>query len=92
MKARSTSLLQFHYKHVNSHVNQTMLVEKLLKSEIISYDDISGIYNEITDEYTEVFQWLVFNNFTEGDYVKLAKHNIPMIQSEYEWWVGITSF
>lgn len=92
MKAHSTYPLHFHYKHVNSHVNQTMLVEKLLKSEIISYDDISWIYNEITDEYTEVFQWLVFNNFTEGDYVKLAKHNIPIIQSDYEWWVGITSF
>lgn len=92
MKANSTSLLQLHYKHVNSHVNQTMLVEKLLKSEIISYDDISWFYNEAMDEYTEVYQWIVFNNFSEYDYEKLIANNIPVIQSEYGNWIGITSF
>lgn len=50
------------------------------------------IYSEITDEYTEVFQWLVFNNFSELDYAKLVENNIPVIQSEYGVWVGITSF
>lgn len=69
-----------------------MLVEKLLASEIISYDDISWIYNETTGEYTEVFQWLAFNNFSEWDYESLIENNIPVIQSELGNWVGITSF
>jgi hypothetical protein len=69
-----------------------MLVDSLLKNEIISYDDILGMYNEETEEYTEVFQWLVFNNFYWDDYEKLIKAGIPVIQSDYETWVGITSF
>lgn len=92
MKALSHSLLRQYYKFVRSHINQTILVEKLLEKEIISHDDISWIYNETTEEYTEVFQWLVFNNFSELDYAKLVENNIPVIQSEYGNWVGITSF
>lgn len=92
MKALSHSSLRQYYKFVSSHINQTILVEKLLETEIISYDDMLWIYSEITDEYTEVFQWLVFNNFSELDYAKLVENNIPVIQSEYGVWVGITSF
>lgn len=40
MKALSSTLLHRYYKFVSSHINQTILVEKLLENEIISYDDI----------------------------------------------------
>lgn len=92
MKALESQNLVHYYKYVSVHINQTMLVDSLLKNEIISYDDILGMYNEETEEYTEVFQWLVFNNFYWDDYEKLIKAGIPVIQSDYETWVGITSF
>ncbi|NRH21329.1 hypothetical protein HOO68_04765 [Candidatus Gracilibacteria bacterium] len=92
MKALSPKYLSHYYKYVSSHINQTMLVDELLKKYIIPYDDIQGIYNEETEEYTEVYQWLIFNNFDSQDYSKLIANNIPVIQSEYETWVGITSF
>jgi hypothetical protein len=40
-----------------------MLVECLMKQGIISYDDITDLYDSETDEYREVFQWVVFPNF-----------------------------
>ncbi|GAB0174562.1 MAG: hypothetical protein HHAS10_04410 [Candidatus Altimarinota bacterium] len=92
MKASSPQYLSNYYKYVRSHINQTMLVEELLKKSIISYDDIEGIYDEETEEYREVYQWLIFNNFDSRDYEKLIANNIPVIQSDYETWVGITSF
>ncbi len=92
MKASSSVYLSNYYTYVRSHINQTMLVDELLKKSIISYDEIQWIYNEETDEYTEVYQWLVFNNFDSQDYEKLIAHNIPVIESDYETWVGITSF
>ena len=92
MKASSSQYLSNYYKYVSSHINQTMLVEELLKKSIISYDDIEWIYNEETEEYKEVYQWLIFNNFDSRDYEKLIANNIPVIQSDYETWVGITSF
>ena len=92
MKASSSQYLSNYYKYVSSHINQTMLVDELLKKSIISYDEIQWIYNEETDEYREVYQWLIFNNFYGSDYEKLIAHNIPVIESDYETWVGITSF
>ncbi len=92
MKALESQYLVHYYKYISVHINQTMLVDSLLKNNIISYDEIYGIYNEETEEYTEVFQWLVFNNFSNTDYEKLIQSGIPVIQSEYETWVGITSF
>ncbi len=92
MKALSPQYLSHYYKYVSSHINQTMLVDELLKKSIISYDEIEWIYNEEAEEYREVYQWLIFNNFDSQDYAKLIAHNIPVIQSDYEIWVGITSF
>jgi hypothetical protein len=60
---RTTLLTHFHYDYVSHHVNQTILVECLMKQGIISYDDITDLYNSETDEYREVFQWVVFPNF-----------------------------
>lgn len=71
------TLRRHHLDYVSRHVNQTHLVTELLSRELISYDDIHGL-----DEDTEVFQWLVFNNFGECDYERLSKSGIPFIDSE----------
>ena len=63
-----------------------------MKQGIISYDDITDLYDSETDEYREVFQWVVFPNFWQMDYERLSSAHIPVIDSEYETWVGITSF
>ncbi len=42
---------------------RSMLVNYLLNKCIVPYEEITGLYNSETDEYTEVFQWLVFPNF-----------------------------
>jgi len=84
--------LKHYYKYVSSHINQTMLVNDLLNKWIVPYEEITGLYNSETDEYTEVFQWLVFPNFWKYDYEKLIENNIPVIESEYETWIWITSY
>ncbi len=89
---RTTPLTHFHYDYVSSHINQTILVEHLIKQGIISYDDITDLYDSDTDEYREVFQWLAFPNFWWMDYERLSSAHIPVIDTEYETWVGITSF
>ena len=60
---RTTLLTHFHYDYVSHHVNQTMLVERLIEQGIVSYDEITNIYDSETDESREVFQWLAFPNF-----------------------------
>jgi hypothetical protein len=40
-----------------------MLVERLIEQGIVSYDEITNIYDSETDESCEVFQWLAFPNF-----------------------------
>lgn len=69
-----------------------MLVEDLLKKWCLNYDDIQWSYNSETDEYIDIYQWLVFPRFCESDYDKLVGANNPILDSENETWVGITSF
>ena len=89
---RTTPLTHFHYDYVSSHINQTMLVERLIEQGIVSYDEITNIYDSETDESREVFQWLAFPNFWKTDYEYLISAHIPVIDSEYGAWVGITSY
>jgi len=90
--SHKTPLTRFHYDHVSSHINQTMLVDYLLTQGIVSYDDIANLYDSTTDQYREVFQWLAFSNFWQADYDCLKAQNIPVLNTEYGVWVGITSF
>ncbi len=90
--SHKTPLTRFHYDHVSSHINQTMLVDYLLVQGIVSYDDIANLYDHTTDQCLEVFQWLAFSNFWQWDYDRLKAANIPVLDAEYGVWVGITSF
>lgn len=92
MKNPSPFQLKCYYNHVSDHVNQTMLVEDLLKKWALFYDDIQWSYNSETDEYIDIYQWLIFPRFCESDYNKLVEAHNPILDSENETWVGITSF
>ena len=69
-----------------------MLVDCLLAQGIVSYDDIANLYDSTTDECHEIFQWLAFSNFWQADYDRLKAAKIPVLDTEYGVWVGITSF
>ena len=84
--------LKSYYKYVSDHINQTMLVEDLLKKWALSYDDIQWSYNSETDEFVDVYQWLVFPRFCRYNYDKLVEAHNPILDSENETWVGITSY
>lgn len=86
------TLSKFHYDYVSKHVNQTMLVNDLLKNNFLDYSDIQWGYDEETEEYTDVFQWLIFPNFYGYDYKKLVEAKVPVLETDYNTWVGITSF
>lgn len=84
--------LKMYYKYVSDHINQTMLVEDLLKNWALSYDDIQWSYDSETDEYVDIYQWLIFPRFCRADYDKLVEAHNPILDSENETWVWITSF
>ncbi|MBP9779218.1 hypothetical protein KBD33_01175 [Candidatus Gracilibacteria bacterium] len=84
--------LKSYYKYVSDHINQTMLVEDLLKKGALSYDDIQGSYDSEKDEYIDIYQWLVFPRFCRYNYDKLVEAHNPILDSENETWVGITSY
>ena len=73
----NSTLRHHHLRHVSYHVNQTLLVDKLLDRQLIDYDDIHCLYED-----TDVYQWLVFVNFGQYDYEKLEEAGIPYIASE----------
>lgn len=92
MENPSLFQLKCYYKYVSDHVNQTMLVNDLLKKWALYYDDIQWSYNSETDEYIDIYQWLVFPRFCKSDYDKLIEAHNPILDDENETWVGITSF
>jgi len=69
-----------------------MLVDALLTTGLLDYSEISNAFDPETEEYREIYQWLVFPNFGYGDFEKLSTAGIPVLTSEYGTWVGITSF
>ena len=87
-----TTFSRFHYDYVTSHINQTMLVYKLLETGFLDYSDIESAYDPETDEYREIYQWVAFPNFSDYDLEKLADAKMPVLSTEYGAWVGITAF
>lgn len=92
METLSTFQIKNYYNYVSNHINQTCLVNDLLKKWWLTYDDIRGNYISENDEYVEIYQWLVFKNFWQKDYELLVSAHNPILDSENETWVGITSF
>lgn len=81
-------LSRHHLNYVSQHFNQTRLVELLCTiPEGLCYEDIEGFELE-----REIYQWLVFPRFDGIDLERLIATNIPVIDSDYGCWIGITSF
>lgn len=69
-----------------------MLVNHLLSSNPDLWDDVLGL-DENADGYRpEIFQWLAFAGLAWMDYEDLIAAEIPVLDTEYGTWVGITSW
>jgi hypothetical protein len=74
----------------NIIMNQTLLVETLLESEIVSYDDIENYdYNEEEDNYQEVFSWYLVSDWLA---YRLSNKKEPMLVTGYGTWWGRTTY
>jgi len=78
--------------YVSSHVDQTFLVEDLLRKELVHYEDIYGWVDNEAGERPQIFQWKVFTNFWACDFERLIRANIPVLETRFGTWVGITSY
>ncbi len=77
---------------ISGHINQTMLVNELFDKQVIDMSDIEGREEDPDGDPVDIYQWLVFPSFCYLDYEKLISANIPVLDTELETWVGITSF
>lgn len=81
------------YDFINANINEDEIVQKLINDGTLTNDDIQGyIEDPETGVYPDIYQWLKFTKFTDSEYQKLITNNIPVINSEYGSWVGITSY
>lgn len=88
------------YNTVSNHYGQTYLVQKLLdnwtyNTSMIQYKK----YNKDDEEYEDdevslpdIYEWLVFPAFWDSDYEKLIHSWIPVLRTDEEDWVWITSW
>ena len=83
---------QRHLDYVSSHIDQTYLVESLLSSGQVGWDSILGWEADGNGDKPEIFQWKVFTNFWTVDHERLIRAKIPVLESNYGTWVGITSY
>ncbi|EKD44515.1 MAG: hypothetical protein ACD_71C00114G0013 [uncultured bacterium (gcode 4)] len=86
------TLSKFHYDYVSKHINQTMLINDLLKNNFLDYSDLQWAYDSETDEYINIYQFVLFSNFYGSDFEKLIEAKIPVLDTEYGTWVWITSY
>lgn len=94
MGSQANAVQQWHLDRVSHHINQTMLVNHLLSVEPDLWDDISGWNDDEYGNRPEIFQWLAFPDraFCGLDYDDLIAAEIPVLDTDYGTWVGITSF
>lgn len=74
------------FRFIDANFNQSDLVEYLLSEWVFSNEDIQGL-----DEDMYIHKWFVFTRFIDEDYEKLIKAGIPILQTEYQTWVWVTS-
>ena len=74
------------FSFIDDNFNQSDLVEHLLSEWVFTSDDIQGISE---DQY--IHKRFVFTRFIDEDYKKLVEAGIPILQTEYQTWVWITS-
>ena len=86
------STAKYQRSYVSCHIDQTYLVEKLLRQGIADYDDIEGWKEDKDLCYPDIYQWKIFPKFTSFDYEKLIAAEVPVLYHEYETWVGVKHF
>ena len=68
---------------------QSMLIDELLKKEIVSWDEIENIYNpDNEDEAQEIFEWWLVSSWIGK---KLLLEGEPVLDNGYGIWWGRTT-
>lgn len=75
----------------NVIINQSMLVDELLKKEIFSYEDIANLYSNDndndTEDYQEILEWWLCDNWLLE---KLEEQGEPILKTDYHNYWGRT--
>lgn len=74
------------FNFIDANFDQTDLVNHLLSEWVFGNDDIQG-----NNDNSDIYQWFVFTRFIDDDYEKLVKGGIPVLKTDYQNWVWITT-
>lgn len=74
------------YKFIDTNFDQTNLVNHLLEEGVFDNDSIEG-----NDEENDIYHWFVFTRFIDEDYEKLAEAGIPVLKTDFQNWVWVTT-
>jgi hypothetical protein len=88
----SQKLLRSHVRDVSTHRSQTLLVEELLRTGFLDWDDVRNSVDPETGDSMAIYEWHVFPELVGSDYDAMEKAGIPLLRSEYGTWVGFDSF
>ena len=83
---------QFQLELVSQHIDQTRLVNELLHDGFLDYSEIQWWQEDEDENRPEIYQWKAFNRFESRDYDRLIASEIPVLDSNFGTWVGITSW
>ena len=63
---------------------QSLLVDELLKREIIWWDEVTNLYDEEEDEYRDVYEWWLVESWLLD---MLEEHGSPVLRTDFgSWW------
>lgn len=77
---------------VSIHRAQTLLVNELLRTGFLDWDDVRNSTDPETGDPASIFEWHLFPELFGSDYDSMEKSGIPLLRSEYGTWVGFDSF
>ncbi len=69
-----------------------MLVLYLLQHHPDLWDEVQGWHDDADGYRPEIFQWLAFPGFADWHYQSLIDASVPVLDTEFGTWVGITSW
>lgn len=83
----SRTLLPSHVRAVSTHRPQTLLVNELLKTGFLDWDDVRNSEDPETGDPRDVYEWHLFGELVGSDYDAMEKAGVPLLRSEYGTWV-----
>lgn len=93
MTATSHNSLQYsQVRAVSIHRAQTLLVNELLRTGFLDWDDVRNSTDPETGDLASIYEWHLFPELSGSDYDSMEKAGIPLLRSEYGTWVGFDSF